>query len=405
MALLIIYVLIAIGVSFLCSIMEAVLLSVTPSYVGALAERKPRLAARIKVLKEDIDRPLAAILTLNTVAHTVGAAGAGAQAAKVFGDASLGVFSAVLTLAILLLSEIIPKTLGAVYWRRLTGIVARLLVPLIWLTYPLVLISQLLAKLISGGKKDSAVSREEIAALAQIGADEGVFDPKESRILQSLLRFHQLVAKDVMTPRTVMISFPEVTTIREVAEKGLPFSRLPIYEQNRDHISGYVLRGDVLAAAADGRGEETLESLERDVQTVPLTLPLPKLFDQLLNRREHIAVVVDEYGGTAGLATMEDVVETLLGLEIVDEADVEYDMQAAARERWEQRARRLGLLEEHDEPGSLDEAAARERDAGIRLGITGGQAPAHTDLDGEREDGDPGRDASDESADGDNRDR
>ncbi len=376
MTLLILYVLLAVGVSFLCSIMEAVLLSITPSFVAALEAEGSTAGARLRALKADIDRPLAAILTLNTFAHTLGAAGAGVQAEKVFGSAALGIFSAVLTLIILILSEIIPKTLGAAYWRRLASPVARLLKPLIWVLFPLVWLSKQLTKVIARGEKENQVSRAEFAALATIGAEEGVFDPRESKILQSLLRFNELMARDVMTPRTVMIAFQNTTPVGEVTDAHLRFSRFPVYEDNRDHVTGYALRSDILRAVAEDRPETPIGEIQRDVLTVPESLPLPRLFERLLERQEHIAVVVDEYGGTAGLATMEDVVETLLGMEIVDEADTVHDMQVLARERWEERARALGLLEE----GSDDELAEtlKARDAGVALGLTGGTAPPTT---------------------------
>lgn len=374
MTLLVLYVLLAVGVSFLCSIMEAVLLSITPSYVAALEDRDPAKGQRIRVLKEDIDRPLAAILTLNTFAHTLGAAGAGAQATVVFGDAYIGLFSAVLTLLILILSEIIPKTLGAVYWRQLAGPVARFLKPIIWVLYPLVVLSQGLTKLLSRGKKEAQVSRAELAALARIGAEEGVFEQQETQILQSLLRFNDLKARDVMTPRTVMVAFPEATPLAEIAERDLPFSRIPVFQKDRDHVTGFVLKSDVFEALADDRHDATAGELKREILTVPDTLPLPRLFERLLERREHIALVVGEYGGTAGIATVEDVVETLLGLEIVDEADTEHDMQAAARERWRERAERLGLLDEQRDEAQV----GKEREAGIELGITGVQAPVTT---------------------------
>lgn len=368
------YIALAIGVSFLCSMLEAVLLSITPAFIGALSENKPDTAARLKRLKSEIDRPLAAILSLNTVAHTIGAAGAGAEAAAVFGSASLGVFSAVLTLGILVFSEIIPKTLGAVYWRSLAGFVGRVLPLLIWATIPLVWLSQGITKIIARGEKKGAVSREEIAALAQIGHAEGVFDESETRILSNLLRFESLSARDVMTPRTVIQGYPQDTSLKTIADDVQPFSRLPIYDKDLDHIVGWVLRDDVLAAVASGQGEEKASKVVRQILTVPHTLPLPRLFERLLERREHIALVVGEYGGTAGIVSMEDVIETLLGLEIVDESDDEQDMQQAARRRWRKRAERLGIDLTDANLGDPDLGEA-EHDGTVRLGLTGGKPP------------------------------
>ncbi len=355
MALLIFYVSLALGVSFLCSIMEAVLLSVTPSFVARLNQRKTLVGAKLRELKADVDRPLAAILSLNTIAHTVGAAGAGAQGAAVFGDAYLGVISGVLTLLILVLSEIIPKTLGAVYWRQLTPAVVRILVPTIWLMWPLVKLSQGLTRLLARGKRHESVSREELAALAELGAREGVVDHDESRILKNLFRFNRILAGDVMTPRTVVFALPESETVAgALAEHAeIRFSRIPLYRRNRDDVTGFVLKVDVLLAAAQGRGETPLAELQRPIKAVPADLPLSQLFERLMDDRLHVALVVDEYGGTAGLVTMEDVVETLLGLEIVDEADHVHDMQELAREQWRKRAKGLGLVldaEERDSP-------------------------------------------------------
>ncbi len=363
LALLVLYITLAIGVSFLCSIMEAVLLSVTPAYIGALENTKPDAANRLRELKSDVDRPLAAILTLNTVAHTIGAAGAGAEAAAYFGSGAIGVFSALLTLGILVLSEIIPKTLGAVYWRGLAPLVARLLKPLIYLLYPLVLMSQWFAKLLTRGDKEGDVSREELAALADIGAEQGVFEEQEARLFKSLLQFESLRASDVMTPRTVLVAFRETDSARDLATADRPFSRYPVYAENRDDITGYVLLSDALAEVADDAHETPLSTLRRDLPTVAENEPLLEVFERLVDKREHIALVVDQYGGTAGVLTMEDVIETLLGVEITDETDLEEDMQLLARERWKDRASRLGLLDPD------------EREATIRLGLTGGEPP------------------------------
>lgn len=364
LALLIVYVALAIGVSFMCSIMEAVLLSVTPAYIGAMEIERPDAASRLRELKSDVDRPLAAILTLNTVAHTIGAAGAGAEAAAYFGSAAIGIFSALLTLGILVLSEIIPKTLGAVYWRGLAPLVSRLLKPLIYLLYPLVLMSQWFAKLLTRGEKEGDVSREELAALAEIGAEEGVIGDQEAHLFRSLLRFESLRASDVMTPRTVVVAYPESATAHELITAKRPFSRYPVYAENRDDMTGYVLLSDALTRVADDAHDTPLADLRRELVALPEDQSLLVVFERLVEGREHIALVVDEYGGTAGIVTMEDVIETLLGLEITDETDKNEDMQVLARERWRQRASGLGLIDDD------------QREATIRLGLTGGEPPS-----------------------------
>lgn len=346
MGLLILYVALAIGVSFMCSIMEAVLLSVTPSYVAALEREGSTVGKRLHRFKENVDRPLAAILSLNTIAHTVGAAGVGAQAAIVFGKAYTGIVAGVLTLLILVLSEIIPKTLGAVYWRTLAPTVVSVLVATIWIMWPLVKLSQGLTRLLSGNQDEAAFSREEFTALAELGEEEGVFEEKESRILRNLFRFNSLRVKDVMTPRTVIFDVPQSKTIGEVVEEHdeFRFSRIPVYDDSPDDITGYVLKDEMLLRAAQEEFDVSLEDIARDILVVHETLPLPDLLERLLDRLEHIALVVDEYGGVAGVVTMEDVVETLLGLEIVDEADSVEDMQALARKQWFKRARELGMV-------------------------------------------------------------
>mgnify|MGYP000181983720 CR=1 FL=1 len=348
MGLLLLYVALAIGVSFLCSIMEAVLLSVTPSYVAALEREGELVGQRLHQMKENIDRPLSAILSLNTIAHTVGAAGAGAQAALVFESVPVGVISGVLTLLILIFSEIIPKTLGAVYWRTLTPAVVSTLIPTIILMWPLVKLSEGLTYLLSSDDDETSFSREEFTAMAELGEEEGVFEEKESRILRNLFRFNSLRVQDVMTPRTVVFDLPEGKTIGEVVEEHdeFRFSRIPVYDDDPDDVTGYVLKDEILLRAAQEEHEVSLEEMAREILVVRENLPLPDLLERLLDRLEHIALVVDEYGGVAGVVSMEDVVETLLGLEIVDEADSVEDMQALARKQWFKRARELGMLSE-----------------------------------------------------------
>jgi len=365
MTLLLFHVALALGVSFLCSVLEAVLLSVTPSYVAAAEQRRAAGAVALRELKENIDRPLAAILSLNTIAHTVGAAGAGAQAAVVFESVPLGVISGLLTLAILVFSEIVPKTVGAVYWRPLAPVVARLLGPIIFFMWPLVKLSEGLRWLMTRGRGEASVSREELAALAQLGSDEGVLAEDESRILRNVFRLRSLRTRAVMTPRIVLFTLPATDTVgatlRDVDE--LRFSRIPLRGEDRDRISGYVLKSDILFAGARGEVDRTLASMERELMVVPDSLPLPGLLERLLDQREQIALVVDEFGGTSGVVTLEDVMETLLGLEIVDEADSVEDMQELARRKWVERARRLGLIDAHPD-------AEQER-ALVQWGLTG----------------------------------
>jgi CBS domain containing-hemolysin-like protein len=342
MTLLIFFVLLALCVSFACSIMEAVLLSVTPAYVAA-AQQTPH-GKRLQRLKRDVNRPLAAILSLNTMANTVGAAGAGAQAATVFGDAYIGVFSGVLTLLILVLSEVIPKSVGARYWRELAPFVSRVLGPMIWILWPLVKMSELLTRRLSRGAPGIGFQKDELAAMAEIGRQEGVITDGEIRILKNLLRFRTLRVSDIMTPRTVVFAFPDSLTVEEALDQGhLRYSRIPIYGNSLDDVTGYVLKDEILLHVSEDRLAVRLREIQRKFTAVPESMSVPLLFEALLESREHIALVVDEYGGTDGVVTIEDVIETLLGLEIVDEADVAQDMQELARQQWRKRARALGI--------------------------------------------------------------
>ncbi len=346
------FVLVALGFSFLCSIAEAVLLSVTPSYVALLEQKGKGSGKLLRKLNEDLGRPLAAILSLNTIAHTVGATGVGMQSAVIFGSASLGIVSAILTFLILVFSEIIPKTLGVVHWRRLAPPVARGVMIMIWLMYPLVWLSEKLTNLLS--KRDAAeiFSREEFTAMVRLGVQEGQINERESRIVRNLLRFPKLRVKDIMTPRTVVFALQESMTIDQALEENseIAFSRIPIFKDNHDDINGFVLKSDVLLAQARDQYETRLSTFKREISSIPEMASLSSLFEFLLEKREHILLVVDEYGGTEGVVTLEDLIETLLGLEIVDETDKTIDMRALARAQWKKRARGFGLVE--DEPRS-----------------------------------------------------
>lgn len=323
------------------------MLSVTPSFAAAYAEKSPRMGGRLRKLKTDIDRPLAAILSLNTIAHTVGAAGVGAQAMVVFGG-YVGLTSAVLTLLILVLSEIIPKTLGAHYWQQLTPFTVMMARFLIFLLYPLVLMSQLITRGLSSEQKINAISREEISALADMGLAEGLFVKKESLILKNLMRFGSLQAKDVMTPRRVMFVLPEDMKMGEVFDEhpDIRVSRIPLQSRENQVIRHYVLKNDLLLALARDENERQLHEFGREILVVPEMVSLFRLFEKLLDRREHIALVVDEYGRAAGLVTLEDILETLIGSEILDETDKIANMRKWARNQWYQRARSLGLISE-----------------------------------------------------------
>jgi CBS domain containing-hemolysin-like protein len=347
LALLLIYVTAALIFSFMCSVAEAVLLSITPSYIAELRERNAKQAERLHKLKnEGIDRSLAAILTVNTIAHTVGAIGAGSKATAVFGSAWFGVFSGVMTLLILFLSEIVPKTLGAVHWRRLTGPTASYVNLLILTMYPLIWVSEVLTKLISRGQKVHVFSRDEFIAMATVGQQSGQIDERESKIIRNLFRLGALTAEDIMTPRIVMVALQKDVTVAQAYASGdrTPFSRLPLYGRDMDDIVGFVLREDILMAHLKDRDDTPVSEMKRELLTVSGTTPLTGLMDTLMKRRQHIAVVIGEFGETRGLVTLEDLVETLLGEEIVDEGDRVEDMQVMARQLWQKRAKAIGIV-------------------------------------------------------------
>jgi CBS domain containing-hemolysin-like protein len=344
-------ILLALGFSFLCSIAEAALLSVTPSYVESMRTNRPQRAERLRRLKiENVDRSLAAILTLNTIAHTVGAILSGAKATIVFGSAWFGLFSAIMTLMILFLSEIIPKTLGAVYWKQLIAPTALFVEILIWSLYPIVWLSESLTQWVSRGQKAHIFSRDELISMARIGESSGTMPKSESRILKNLFKLSTLSAQDIMTPRTVIESLPEDSTIEEalLVATCKPFSRIPLYRDDKDQINGFVLRADMLIASNKGEGDAPLASIRRELMTVRDSIPLSELFDHFLQKRQHISIVLDEYGGTKGLVTLEDLVETLIGIEIIDETDSVVDMRALARQQWLERAKSMGLKAKDD---------------------------------------------------------
>ena len=343
MSWLIFYTLLAISVSFVCSILEATLLSITPAFVAATRRQSPDLAERLKRLKDDVEKPLSAILSLNTIANTIGAAGVGAQAAIVFGNAYVAVASAILTLLILFFAEIIPKTLGAIHWKKLSPIAALVLPVLSTALTPLVWLSMLIASRLKQKGDVLVTSREELSALAEVGAHSGAIEDLESTLLQNMLRFSSLKVSDIMTPRTVVFAVQQEQTISDVVNHHpeLSFSRIPIFERDIDDTIGFVLKSDLLMALIKGEGKRPLSEFCREIPTVPDFLPLFPLFEQLTGSREHIALVVDEHGGVKGIVTLEDLIETLLGLEIMDELDQEKDMQEVALKLRERRRKRL----------------------------------------------------------------
>ena len=313
----------------------------------------------------NIDQPLAAILTLNTIAHTVGAIGVGSQASNVWPSEGAGlhiaglhigaeaIVATVMTLAILILSEIIPKTIGANYWQKLSPFTTLSLNFIIKALWPLVFVSQFITKKLKKDKSKSVLSRADFTAMAELGEKEGIFEQEESKILQNLLRFDTIQAKDIMTPRTVVLAADENMTIGDFYAENphLHFSRIPVYRETLDHVTGYVLKDEMLSSIINKDESNPLKDIARNIVAVDADFQLPALFNQMMEKREHIALVVGQFGGMAGIVTMEDIIETLLGMEIVDEMDNIEDMQALARKNWEKRAKSLGLINK-DNPQS-----------------------------------------------------
>lgn len=341
-SLLIVYFSLAIGVSFFCSVWEAVILSVTSPYVANLKKTRPKSGKLLEHLKGHIGRPLTSILTLNTISHTVGAMGVAAQISALGGGRWDALAGALMTLAILIASEIIPKNLGARHWRAWAPWVAVCLSWLARVMTPVVWFIELFSK---GGHSEITFSRDELKVMAELGTRQGKLKEDESRILENLLHLNEITVKEVMTPRTVVFALAEDTSVRHYLDNhnNSPFSRVPIYRKNRDDIQAFVLKNDILLAAAQDKFDVELRDLSREIASMPQTSTMTDAFQQLVANRDHVAMVLDEYGGMAGLVTMEDVVETLLGLEIVDEADTREDMQDFARQLWETRAAKMGL--------------------------------------------------------------
>lgn len=338
MTLLLLYLFIAIGVSFLCSILEAVLLSITPSYQQQLTIERPQSGALISRVKDRLDESLSSILILNTFAHTMGAAGVGSQALQVFGPQWETLIAVLLTLAILYFSEIIPKTLGATFWRSLAVPSAFIISWLVRLVYPLVWISTRLTRLFSNSRENE-ITREEIIALASLGHREGALFSQENEYLENLLTLRDIHTEEILTPRTVVHMLDQNMTIDEALDLPLTrqFTRIPIYSGSTDNVTGKVIRVDLFEAQRDGRGTDPLSSVAHDILRVSEKLPVQSLLDMFIKHQKHLFLVEDEFGQTSGIVTLEDAIETLLGREIVDESDTVTDMQKLARDKYRAR--------------------------------------------------------------------
>ncbi len=343
MTLLLTYLFVAVVVSFLCSLFEAVILSVSPSFISTEASNGKKYARILGELKTSIDRPLAAILTLNTIAHTVGAAGVGAEVNKLYGDEHLTLASAILTFIVLVFSEIIPKTLGASKWKTFAPFTAYSIRLMILVLYPLVYLMEKISEIFAGDVQYT-FTREEMIATAEMGVGHGALKKRESNIIKNLLMLDNIFVYDIMTPRSVLMALPADMTIEEVIEEHKPirYSRIPVYRENLDNIEGVVHRYQILEASSNDQDTIKMAELMTNVHTVPEDISVSACLDQLIHRNDHIFIVVDDYGSTMGLVTLEDAIETLLGVEIIDEFDSVADLRAYALEQWKKRKKQRG---------------------------------------------------------------
>lgn len=325
------------GISFLCSLLESTLMSTPISYITMREDEGYKPAKRFKQYKQDNSKPIAAILSLNTIANTIGAAGVGSQATEVFGSQWFGLVSALMTILILVFSEIIPKTLGTNYYRSLMGFATAAIRALVFVMYPIVWVVQFITRLVSANESDSLVSREEISAMANVAEEGGDLEEDENEIIQNLINMDEIIAYEAMTPRVVCHIASESMTVKSFYKDKsfLHHSRIPVYDTNPEYITGYILRMDALQLLAEDKFDRKLASIKRDIASFDEETPLDQVWDEMLSKDEQIAIIIDEYGSFQGILTLEDVIETLLGSEIVDEKDTVRDMQELALERWE----------------------------------------------------------------------
>ncbi len=334
-----IYMALSLTISALCSLLEAVLLSTPLSFIVSLEAQNKKGWELLKNIKLNIDRPISAILTINTIANTVGASLVGSQAAQIFDSVGIGIVSGVFTVLILFFSEILPKTIASYYWRNLAIPASKIIQIYVFITYPLVLLIEKFTKNISKKNAPVTVSREDVAAIVTTGAEEGVLEKEENKMIQSLLRLDKITAHEIMTPSVVVTMADSGMTLKEFydSEDFGKFSRIPIYDDDKDDfITGYVLKQEILEEITDNHSDKKLKELSRPILSFPENETVSNIWEKLLEKKEHISIIIDEYGSLRGIVTMEDVIESMLGFEIMDEKDEVADMQELAKEQWEE---------------------------------------------------------------------
>ena len=328
---------VSIAVSALCSVLEATLLSTPLSYITGLEDQGVKGAKRLKKLKQNTERPIAAILCINTIANTVGASLVGSLVMKVYGNTLVGVFSAIFTLLILVFAEIFPKTIGSTYWRRLAIPASGIINVMIFIVFPIVWVMEKLTKFISDNSDQVSVSREDISAMVSVATEEEVIEKDEKKMIQNLLKLDEITAHEIMTPSVVVEMASGNMTAKELYDKDLVHSRIPVCdEENDDYIIGYVLRQTILEKMAEDKFDAKLKEIARPILSFQENESVGTIWEKLLEKKEHISIIIDEYGTFRGIVTLEDVIETMLGKEIVDETDEVVDMQELAKEQWEE---------------------------------------------------------------------
>ena len=340
MELLIIFFVLSVGVSFLCSVLESVLLSVNISYVAVLEKEQPNVGALLRHHKENINKSIASILILNTIANTLGAAAVGAQASLLFGNDAVVYVSIILTFAILFLSEIIPKTIGAIYWKSLAPMAAQFIRVFIWLTYPIILTTLAVTNKISKGKEDAnSLTKEELLESMLQSEGEGVIDEQESDVIENILNLHNIKISEISTPRSVIFALDENMPIKEVIktqEAIFKFSRIPVFYKSIEHVTGIVLTKKIFQQALED-DNVTLSSIKKKIFSINENIPVSKALDLFITKKDHMFLVTDNYDQTDGIITLEDCVETILGVEIMDESDTIEDMRELAKRQMKQR--------------------------------------------------------------------
>jgi len=343
--LLIIFFVLSVGVSFICSILESVLLSVNMSYVAVLEKEKPTVGKLLKLHKENINKSIASILILNTIANTLGAAAVGAQASIIFGNDAVVYVSVILTFAILFLSEIIPKTIGAIYWKSLAPMAAHVIRLFIWLTYPIILTTLFVTNKISKGNEDAnSLTKEELLESMLLSEDEGVIDEKESDVIENILNLDNIKVGEILTPRSVVFALDESMSIKEIIETKediFKFSRIPVYCDSIEDVVGIVMTKRIFKQALTD-DSVSLGSIKKDIFSINENVPVSKALDLFISKKDHMFLIKDNYDQTEGILTLEDCVETILGIEIVDESDSTVDMRELAKLKMKQKRKANG---------------------------------------------------------------